>query len=58
MIRAKQKFQPESQIFIADQVAARLGKGEKWFYENRRQLSAQGFPKLYFTTVACLPMRS
>jgi len=44
MTHSKPKFQPEPRIFTAVQVAARLGKGETWFYEHRRQLSAQGFP--------------
>jgi len=35
---------PESRLYDASQVAARLGKGETWLYDHLAQLTAQGFP--------------
>ena len=35
---------PESRLYGARQVAARLGKGETWLYDQLAQLTAEGFP--------------
>ena len=46
MSRAKLPFMPEPRVWRACQVAARLGMSESTFGYRRKELEAQGFPRM------------